>query len=375
MKPNVFLLLLVAVPIVCASCSFHSFCAAQTQDVVPEKKPIQPSRESQMLALNNRIEEVESSLRSVREVLGEQHEIVQSLLKQNKQLEEMRERVELVEVSIKAAQMLAFKPRNANAVFDKPEYPSLVWFSRQRHGFELSYQDRLIRRFLDTDEDRKLDLWIYYKDGVESYRESASNGDAKIDSWQYTQGDSVLMFNDTDGDGKADESFKGSLSDLRTLGLRNAIREKVLKKTPLPDPRTLLPAGKHKIKDTLPPKRFVAAIEGFAGPSYKVEFVNGKLTYHQNPSGFTEWGGTSKEIQVTKEIWIKFRDQLNKAEVWKWRRRYHDPDIHDGTVWEFEIEYSDQSIESSGSNASPGNEQFKMFLEAVSDLAEKKSFE
>ena len=375
MKPNVFLLLLVAAHAVCASCSFHSFCVAQTQEAVEEKKPSLPSRESQLLALKNRIDKAESSLRSVEDVLGEQHEIVQSLRKQNKQLKEMLELAKFSSTSSQEAQMLAFKPQGANAVFENPEYPLLVSFSRDHsgghRGFKLSYQSRVIRRFLDTDKDEKLDLWIYYKGGVESYRESAKNKDAKIDSWQYTQGDSVLTLNDTDGDGKPDEAFKGNLSDLLTVGLRNAVREKTFKKTSV---GTILPAGKHKIEDVLPPKRLVASIGGFASQSYKVEFVNGKLTYHQNPNGFTEWGGTSEEIQVTKKMWIEFRDQLNKAKVWEWRRRYHNPDIHDGTVWNFEIEYSDQSIASSGSNAGPGREQLKILREAVSTLAKKKSF-
>ena len=379
MKPHIFFLLLVAAHTVCASCSFHSFCAAQTQETVEDKKPSLPSRETQLLALENRIDKVESSLGSVGDVLGEQHEIVQSLRKQNEQLKEMLELAKFSNTSSKEAQMLAFKPQRANAVFETPEYPLLVSFSRDHSGghvgFKLSYQGRVIRRFLDTDKDEKLDVWIYYKGGVESYRESAKNKDAKIDSWQYTQGDSVLTLNDTDGDGKPDEAFKGNLSDLLTLGLRNAVREKTLERTSVPDPRALLPAGKHKIEDALPPKRLVASIGGYAGQSYKVEFVNGKLTYHQNPDGFTEWGGTSEEIQVTKKMWIEFRDQLNKAKVWEWRRRYHNPDIHDGTVWNFEIEYSDQSIASSGSNAGPGREQLEIFLEAVSTLAKKKSFE
>ena len=74
-------------------------------------------------------------------------------------------------------------------------------------------------------------------------------------------------------------------------------------------------------------------------------------------------------------MWDEFRQQLNQAEVWKWRRRYDDLTVADGTVWKIEIEYFDQSIKSSGSNAYPIEKQFSLFLEAVSDLADGNPFE
>ena len=74
-------------------------------------------------------------------------------------------------------------------------------------------------------------------------------------------------------------------------------------------------------------------------------------------------------------MWDEFRQQLNQAEVWKWRRQYDDLTVVDGTVWELEIEYSDQSIVSSGNNAYPTEKQFNLFLDAVSDLADGNLFE
>lgn len=142
------------------------------------------------------------------------------------------------------------------------------------------------------------------------------------------------------------------------------------------NPDWLLPAGDHEISDTWPPTAFVASIGGFSGHSFKVELDgDGRLMYHQNPSGFTEWGGTSEEIIVTEDMWNGFRDRLNSSKVWKWRRRYDDPKIADGTVWELKIKYSRQSIVSTGSNAYPTQQQFDIFLDAVSDLADGKPFE
>ena len=142
------------------------------------------------------------------------------------------------------------------------------------------------------------------------------------------------------------------------------------------DPEWQMPAGDHAIDDPWPPRAFTVSIGGFSGPSFKVELVDsGKLIYHHNPKGFIESGGTSEEIWVTEGMWDEFRQQLNQAEVWKWCRRYDDLTVVDGTVWELEIEYSDQSIVSSGNNAYPTEKQFNLFLDAVSDLADGNLFE
>ncbi|MEZ6092803.1 MAG: hypothetical protein R3C03_00995 [Pirellulaceae bacterium] len=142
------------------------------------------------------------------------------------------------------------------------------------------------------------------------------------------------------------------------------------------NPNWLLPAGEHEIADARPPAAFLVSIGGFSGQSFKLELDDdGKLMYRQNPDGFTEWGGTSEEVNVTEDMWIEFRDRLNDAEVWKWRRRYDDPKIADGTVWKLKIGYSNQSIVSSGSNAYPSKRQFNMFLNAVSALAGGRPFE
>ena len=146
--------------------------------------------------------------------------------------------------------------------------------------------------------------------------------------------------------------------------------------TTTPDPDWLLPAGEKVIDDSWPPTVFTASIGGFSGHSFKVELnKDGELVYRQNPNGFTEWGGTSEDLMVTEDMWNEFRDRLNSAEVWKWRRRYDDPKIADGTVWELKIEYFNQTIVSSGSNAYPSNDQFNIFLDAVSDLVDGKPFE
>jgi len=83
-------------------------------------------------------------------------------------------------------------------------------------GFEFFYRGRLIRRFLDTNSDNKLDQWIYFSNGLESYREGDSNEDEEIDWCQRTHRDIVDLMIDFDKDGEFDRILRGKVSDFNT---------------------------------------------------------------------------------------------------------------------------------------------------------------
>lgn len=53
-------------------------------------------------------------------------------------------------------------------------------------GWEVrSENNQLLRRFLDTNADRKLDLWCYYKNGIEVYRDIDSDFNQKADQYRW----------------------------------------------------------------------------------------------------------------------------------------------------------------------------------------------
>lgn len=136
------------------------------------------------------------------------------------------------------------------------------------------------------------------------------------------------------------------------------------------------PAGAFGIDDSRPPIEFMVSIGGNWGPSYRIEFCdNGNLLYLHNPNGFFEEGCTSEEIEVTEDEWLLFRDRLNELEIWKWKRRYDNPGVYDGTNWKLKLVYFNQTIESFGSNAFPDQSRFDSFLKAVSDLVGGNRFE
>ena len=64
---------------------------------------------------------------------------------------------------------------------------------------------RMLRRFVDTNGDRKIDRWCYYKEGVEVYRDIDSDFDKKADEYRWLGTDGLRIGRDPDQDGEIDK--------------------------------------------------------------------------------------------------------------------------------------------------------------------------
>lgn len=124
------------------------------------------------------------------------------------------------------------------------------------------------------------------------------------------------------------------------------------------------------------PQSFEASIGGFLGASYRVALQeDGALLYLHNPHTFTSSPGTEKvRIEVTEEQWRKFRNSLDAARVWGWKKDYSDPGVQDGTQWNLKIGYTDASVTSHGNNAFPPKESYERFCRAVATLLGGRPF-
>ena len=111
----------------------------------------------------------------------------------------------------------------------------------------------LLRRFADTNGDRDIDLWSYYKFGVEVYRDIDTDFDKKADQYRWLNTGGTRWGLDDDEDGKIDrwkqisaeevsaelvasladsdaarfQSLLISESELKTLGLGTLISEEI----------------------------------------------------------------------------------------------------------------------------------------------------
>lgn len=84
-------------------------------------------------------------------------------------------------------------------------------------GYELVDRStkQTLRKAIDINHDGRLDTWIYFKGGVETYRDLDSNFNGKTDRSQYIKGDEIRYGFDENEDGKIDRWKTGHLSDIK----------------------------------------------------------------------------------------------------------------------------------------------------------------
>ncbi len=115
------------------------------------------------------------------------------------------------------AQMLQFKPRQTNVNYTTPsdaELPGckveLIKGQKLANGKTASgwalkdAQGRMIRRFFDSDGDNQIDVWSYYLNGEEAYRELDSNLNGKVDQYRWLGANGSKWGVDVNEDGRID---------------------------------------------------------------------------------------------------------------------------------------------------------------------------
>ncbi|MHB0956186.1 MAG: redoxin domain-containing protein [Pirellulaceae bacterium] len=106
---------------------------------------------------------------------------------------------------------LKLKPIQVNVEYDLPaaqaaEKCTLTPIkSPQLAGWEVRDADgNVLRRFLDTNADNKVDQWCYFKDGIETYRDIDRNFNRKADECRWLGTSGIRWALDTDEDGRID---------------------------------------------------------------------------------------------------------------------------------------------------------------------------
>lgn len=111
------------------------------------------------------------------------------------------------------AQILGFKPRQEGISYSIPSAQEqegckveLVNGSKNgSNGWVLKdAKGQPLRRFFDTNGDRKIDVFSYYQDGVEVYREIDSNYNEKVDQYRWLNANGMKWGIDANEDGKID---------------------------------------------------------------------------------------------------------------------------------------------------------------------------
>lgn len=129
-------------------------------------------------------------------------------------------------------QALGLKPLQQGIEYDQPtaeqqatckvepasEIGQRGWIVRDEAG-------KLLRRFVDTNSDNKLDQWCYYRDGIEVYRDVDANFNEKADEYRWLGTAGTRWGIDRDEDGKID-SWKRISAEEVTSEIVAAVKEK-----------------------------------------------------------------------------------------------------------------------------------------------------
>lgn len=92
------------------------------------------------------------------------------------------------------------------------------WIVRDANG-------QILRRFIDTNKDTKLDLWCYYRDGIEVYRDIDSNFNGKADQYRWLGTAGSRWGIDENEDGRID-SWKVISPEEVTFEVTAALRDR-----------------------------------------------------------------------------------------------------------------------------------------------------
>ncbi|MCA9175345.1 MAG: redoxin domain-containing protein [Planctomycetales bacterium] len=104
---------------------------------------------------------------------------------------------------------LKLKPVQTDVSYDIPEAPADCRLENYAAGkvsgwHVYSSSQQLLRRFLDTNDDQRVDHWCYYKNGVEVYRDVDSDFDGKADQFRWLGTGGIRWGVDADEDGAID---------------------------------------------------------------------------------------------------------------------------------------------------------------------------
>lgn len=209
------------------------------------------------------------------------------------------------------AQALSLNPMQAGIDIDQPEKDEVdkcVLTAEKSTGLSgwvlETANGRILRRFLDTNADNKVDQWCYYKDGVEIYRDIDTNHNGKADQYRWLGTAGIRWGLDPDEDGRID-SWKMISPEEATAEVVAAFRDKDLERFErlliTPSELKALGLGEEKTKEVS--AKAAAATNEFKAISKQQRVVGPK-------SEWVHFGGTQPGILpagtdgATKDVFV-----------------------------------------------------------------------
>ena len=119
-------------------------------------------------------------------------------------------------------QILQFKPRQEGVQPSQPKpgeesacKVELVKGTGKGSGWILrDGSGQILRRFFDTNDDNKIDVWSYYREGQEIYREIDTNHNSTADQFRWVNAGGARWGVDTNEDGTIDSCEFNAISQV-----------------------------------------------------------------------------------------------------------------------------------------------------------------
>lgn len=131
-----------------------------------------------------------------------------------------------------AEEALALKPLQTDVDYERPGKDEIAKCtvdadtSGTGSGYVVKHgAGRLLRRFIDTNGDGKLDQWCYYRDGIEVYRDIDSDFNKRADQYRWLATEGIRWGLDQDEDGVVD-AWKAISPEEVTAEVVAALRDK-----------------------------------------------------------------------------------------------------------------------------------------------------
>jgi thiol-disulfide isomerase/thioredoxin len=128
--------------------------------------------------------------------------------------------------------LTAIQPIQVDVPFDRPDKDQMAKCVLEsiNEGGVTGYVVRnetgqILRRFLDTNKDTKLDIWCYYRDGIETYRDIDSNFNGRTDEYRWLGTAGIRWGVDDNEDGKIDR-WRAISAEEVTAELIAAVRQR-----------------------------------------------------------------------------------------------------------------------------------------------------
>ena len=232
----------------------------------------------------------------------------------------------------KLNQAMGFKPKFASELtYEQPNAAVLKGCKLERTknppGFVVYHETgRVLRKFIDTNKDEKLDQWSYYNEGLEVYRDVDSNFDENLDQYRWIGPAGTRWGVDRNQDGAIDywkvispeevayECFQAikkrdqnrfnrlllSEAELKSLGLNEAILKDVYKRWKTARSQFATMAGSQKTIGSR--SKWVYAGNGQPAMMSASDGNKKDLVIYDHASGFFENGSNTQQVALGSMI-------------------------------------------------------------------------